>query len=283
MRRSLRTRRTWQGRFRDSSGGFVGAFILGSLVLRSVVCRKLPPPRRTSWPRAESVWSTPRGGRERSLRYRRPAPRTLFLRRTCCPRCRRALSPNSSSRPTCAEWARRPSRRNPATPVAERRVSVGRRYLTSLTAGIGDWRLPLLREGSRIFRGVVPRNEAQQRRINEYFASAGPYRLLLAGTRGLAVPGPGKSILPVVLPRVRQPVVCRRSKPGSIFVATPGMPAYPLDLATAVRSGEAKIRAAPAAAAGDSDLYLFEMNWLTRAGDNTAVARDTFDSALTRE
>jgi len=34
------------------------------------------------------------------------------------------------------------------------------RYLASLEAGIGDPRLPLLTEGSRIFRAVVPRDEA---------------------------------------------------------------------------------------------------------------------------
>ena len=43
-----------------------------------------------------------------------------------------------------------------------------RRYLASLAAGIGDPRLPLLTEGSRIFRVIVPRNEEQQLRISEY-------------------------------------------------------------------------------------------------------------------
>ena len=76
-----------------------------------------------------------------------------------------------------------------------------RRYLASLAAGIGDPRLPLLTEGSQIFRSVAPRNEEQQQRINEFFTSAGAYRLIFAGDLGLAVPGPDKSNLPIVLRR----------------------------------------------------------------------------------
>src|ERR1700694_76122 len=56
-----------------------------------------------------------------------------------------------------------------------------RRYLASLAAGIGDPRLPLLTEGSRIFRAVVPRDEAQQKRIFEVLEAATPQRLLLPG------------------------------------------------------------------------------------------------------
>jgi hypothetical protein len=75
------------------------------------------------------------------------------------------------------------------------------RYLASLAAGIGDPRLPLLTEGSRLFRAVVPRDEAQQQRISEYFRSAAPYHLLFSGSLALAVPGPDHSNLPVVLRR----------------------------------------------------------------------------------
>jgi predicted Zn-dependent protease len=44
-------------------------------------------------------------------------------------------------------------------------------------------------------------------------------------------------------------------------------PAYPFSLSRAVQSGEANLLAAPTAAnyAELADLYLFEMNWLTRA------------------
>jgi hypothetical protein len=75
------------------------------------------------------------------------------------------------------------------------------RYLASLAAGIGDPRLPLLTEGSRLFRAVVPRDEAQQKRISEFFRAAAPYRLIAAGNLALAVPQPGHSNLPLVLRR----------------------------------------------------------------------------------
>jgi len=203
-------------------------------------------------------------------------------------------------------------RRLPETGLAEFAPSPDaaesvRRYLASLAVGVGDPRLPLLTEGSRIFRAVVPRNEEQQLRINEYFTSAGPYRLLFAGDLGLAVPGPGKSNLPVVLRRGSDNLwyvdeakawtyfhrfednvnffvkyadnpffAALRSQhvpnmEGAVYgnhVGTPRLAAYPLSLNLAVQTGEAKIRAAPAVAANYADLadlYLFEMNWLTRA------------------
>jgi TPM domain len=184
-----------------------------------------------------------------------------------------------------------------------------RRYLASLAAGIGDPRLPLLTEGSRIFRAVVPRNEEQQLRINDYFTSAGPYRLLFAGDLGLAVPGPGKSNLPFVLHRGSDGLwYVDEAKSWTYFhrfeddvnffvkyadnpfltalrtqqlpnmnqavygthVGTPAVHPYPFSLVKEVQAGEAKIRAAPAVAANYAelaDLYLFEMNWLTRALD----------------
>lgn len=70
-----------------------------------------------------------------------------------------------------------------------------------LSGGAGDPQLPLLTEGSQVFRAVVPRNKAQQRRSYEFFMSSGAFRLMYAGNLGLAVPGPGKSNLPVVLRR----------------------------------------------------------------------------------
>ena len=182
-----------------------------------------------------------------------------------------------------------------------------RRYLASLAAGIGDPRLPLLTEGSRIFRVIVPRNEEQQLRVNESFVSAGVYRVLYAGGLGLAVPGPGKSNLPIVLRRgsdnlwyvdeakawtyfhrfedqvdffvkyADNPFLASlRSEhvpnlESSIYgshVRTPTLPAYPFALEDAAQAGEAKILAAPAVAANYAelaDIYLFEMNWQTRA------------------
>jgi len=182
-----------------------------------------------------------------------------------------------------------------------------RRYLASLAAGIGDPRLPLLTEGSRIFRAVVPRNAEQQQRIHEFFASAGDWRMLTARDLALAVPGPDKSNLPIVLRRggdglwyVDEPkawtwfhrfednvnfYVKYADNPffaqlralkllnmrGAIYadhVRTPAPPAYPFALADAVKAAEERIRAAPNDAAGYAalgDLYLFEMNWITRA------------------
>lgn len=182
-----------------------------------------------------------------------------------------------------------------------------RRYLGSLAEGIGDPRLPLVTEGSQIFRAVVPRNEAQQRRIAEFFESAAPYRLIFARNLGLAVPQPEKSNLPIVLRRgtdalwyVDEPkswtYFHRFEDNANFFVKyednpffralralrlpnmtraiygshthTPAMPAYPFSLARAVTAREQNIREAPKIAANYAalgDLYLFEMNWLTKA------------------
>ncbi len=184
-----------------------------------------------------------------------------------------------------------------------------RRYLTSLEAGIGDPRLPLLTEGSRIFRAVVPRNGAQLQRIHESFVAAGEYRLLFARDLGLAVPGPGGSNLPIVVRRgadglwyVDEPkawTYFHRFEDDTNFLVkyadnpffaglralgvpnmtaaiygnhaqTPTPPSYPFSIAAAVLAAEDAIRAAPAVAANYArlgDLYLFEMDWLSRAID----------------
>lgn len=168
-----------------------------------------------------------------------------------------------------------------------------RRYLASLAAGIGDPRLPLLTQGSAIFRVVVPRNEAQQKRVYEYFTSAGAYRLIFAGDLGLAVPGPDKSNLPIVLrhgsdglwyvdePKswtyfhrfednvnffvkyADNPFLARLQAEGvpnmaaAIYGAHVGAGSargYPFSLAQAVRAGEERIRAAPRVAANYAQL-----------------------------
>jgi hypothetical protein len=178
-------------------------------------------------------------------------------------------------------------------PPAPDAAETVRRYLASLAAGIGDPRLPLLTEGSRIFRAVVPRNEEQQLRISDFFTSAGPYRLLFAGDLGLVVPGPGKSNLPFVLRRGSDGLwYVDEAKTWTYFhrfeddvnffvkysdnpflaalrgqhapnmdqavygshAGTPAVRAYPFSLAEAVRAGEAKIRAAPAVAANYAEL-----------------------------
>ena len=181
------------------------------------------------------------------------------------------------------------------------------RYLLSLALGVGDPRLPLLTEGSRIFRAVVPRDEGQQRRIFEFLEAAAPYKLLYANDLALIVPQPGKSNLPIVLRRgtdglwyVDEPktwtyfhrfeddvnffvkyadnpflpqlqALAMPHMEGAIYddhVGTPPRRAYPFGLAQAVKTLEDQIRTAPNDAANHAalgDLYLFEVNWITRA------------------
>ena len=177
-------------------------------------------------------------------------------------------------------------------PAADAEVSA-QRYLASLAAGIGDPRLPLLTEGSRLFRAVVPRDEAQQRRIGEFFRSAAPYRLLHAGELALLVPQPGHSNLPFVLRRGTDGLwyvdeakawtyfhrfeddvnffvkysdnpflasLRRLHLPNTdytiygVHARTPPPAAYPSSLSAAIESLQARIRAAPRDAANHAAL-----------------------------
>ncbi len=182
-----------------------------------------------------------------------------------------------------------------------------RRYLSSLATGIGDPRLPLLTEGSRIFRAVVPRDEAQQKRIFEFFQAAAPHRLIFSGDLGLVIPLQAHSSLPIVLRRgtdglwyVDEPKAWTYfhrfeddvnfqvkfsdnpflgglralrvpSTERTIYgdhARTPVPSAYPFSLAAAVQAREDRIREAPGDAANYAalgDLYMFEMNWLTKS------------------
>lgn len=85
-------------------------------------------------------------------------------------------------------------------------------YLASLDLGLGDPRLPLLTEGSQVFRVVVPRSRAQQRRVRDYYQKAMPYRIYSRGDLGVALFRPGVANLPVVL---------RRSGEGLWYVDEP--------------------------------------------------------------
>ncbi len=173
-------------------------------------------------------------------------------------------------------------------PSAKAEVTL-QRYILSLSRGIGDPRLPLLTEGSSIFRAVVPRDEAQQKRIFEFLEAAAPPRLLYANDLALAVPGPGKSNLPIVLRRgtdglwyVDEPkawTYFHRYEDDVNFhvkyddnpflrplrelrapnttrtiygrhASTPALPAYPFGLADAVARLENRIRSAPDDATG---------------------------------
>jgi len=177
-------------------------------------------------------------------------------------------------------------------PASDARVSV-ERYLSSLAAGIGDPRLPLLTEGSRLFRAVVPRDEAQQRRIGEFFRSADPYRLLFAGNLALVVPQPDHSNLPLVLRHGTDGLwYVDEAKAWTYFhrfednvnffvkysdnpfldqlralkmpnmdraiytehAGTPALAAYPYSLAAAIQTQEVKIQGAPRDAANHAAL-----------------------------
>ncbi len=182
-----------------------------------------------------------------------------------------------------------------------------RHYLASLEAGIGDPRLPLLTQGSAVFRAVVPRDPAQLRRIFEFLQAASPLRLLFSGELALAVPNPGHSNLPVVLRRgtdglwyVDEPkswtyfhrfeddvnfqvkfadnpflrplaasgLIATQHPVYGAHARTPPLASYPFSLSAAVHGLEARIAEHPhdaAAYATLGDLYLFEMDWITKA------------------
>jgi len=162
------------------------------------------------------------------------------------------------------------------------------RYLASLAAGIGDPRLPLLTEGSQLFRAVVPRDAAQQQRIGAYFRAAAPYRWLFAGDLAIVVPQPDHSNLPLVLRRGTDGLwYVDEAKAWTYFhrfeddvnffvkysdnpflhdlralhlphmeraiydghVGTPALPQYPASLSAAIQSLEKRIRTAPQQAA----------------------------------
>jgi hypothetical protein len=137
-----------------------------------------------------------------------------------------------------------------------------RRYLHSLAAGIGDPRLPLLTEGSRIFRAVVPRNGEQQQRIHEFFFSAGAYQLIFEDDTNFFIKYADNPFV-ADLRALKLPNMAGAMYGNHARAPTPS--AYPFSIDAAVRAGEEEIRAEPDVAANYAklgDLYLFEMNWL---------------------
>jgi tetratricopeptide (TPR) repeat protein len=182
-----------------------------------------------------------------------------------------------------------------------------RRYLRSLELGLGEPQLPLLTEGSQIFRVIVPRNRAQQLRVFRYYQQAMPDELIRLDPWGLVVFRPGVANLPIVLRRsgdgrwfVDEPkawTYFHRYEDGIDFlpkyddlpflaplrrighpnatnpiyrgrVRTPPARPYPFSLAEAVGRLEQAIHDAPDdhrlyAALGE--LYLFEVNWISRS------------------
>jgi hypothetical protein len=74
-------------------------------------------------------------------------------------------------------------------------------YLRSLEKGIGDPSLPLLTEGSRVFRVLIPRSIDHQKRIADYYLRAKGFKLFEKENEALAVFDRGSSTLPVYLVR----------------------------------------------------------------------------------
>jgi hypothetical protein len=198
-----------------------------------------------------------------------------------------------------------------------------RRYLRSLELGLGEPQLPLLTEGSQVFRVIVPRSEAQQLRVFHFYARAMPYRLLRLDAWGLAAFRPGTPNLPIVLRRAAGgrwfvdepkawtyfhryedgvdffpqhgdllflPALRRIGQPNAqnpIYqnrVRTAAPHPYPFSLVGAVAEQERAIRERPGDArpyASAGELYLFEVNWISRSLEMferaAAIASDRLD------
>ncbi|TLY41499.1 MAG: hypothetical protein E6K59_09440 [Nitrospirae bacterium] len=86
------------------------------------------------------------------------------------------------------------------------------RYLKSLELGLGDPQLPLLTQGSQVFRIIVPRNGEQQRRVFNYYQKAMPFTIYARDSLGAAIFKPGVPNLPIVL---------RRSSDGLWYIDEP--------------------------------------------------------------
>jgi hypothetical protein len=200
-------------------------------------------------------------------------------------------------------------------PSAKPRETVDR-YLRSLTEGIGDPMLPLVTQGSSIFRAIVPRSSAQQRRVAAYYERAFPYELDTVGDQALAFFAPNSSNLPIVLQRgvnglwyVDEPkgwtyfhrfenrtdffpkyddlpllsVLKRHRRPEirnviySGRVRTPLPRPYPNSIEVEIASLESAISRSPKEArlyASLGELYIFEVNWLSKALSSFEKARE---------
>ena len=74
-----------------------------------------------------------------------------------------------------------------------------RRYLESLDKGIGDASLPLLTDGSRVYRMENPKTPGYLRRQLEYYRAAMPYRLYTRNENAVAMFKPRNPVLHVLL------------------------------------------------------------------------------------
>jgi tetratricopeptide (TPR) repeat protein len=85
-------------------------------------------------------------------------------------------------------------------PLKSVRATINR-YLFSLANGIGDPQLPLLTEGSKLLRALVPRTGEQQKRTEKSYRRAGSRQFEIEGDFGLVVFKPGLPNAPIVLRR----------------------------------------------------------------------------------
>lgn len=182
-----------------------------------------------------------------------------------------------------------------------------RLYLKSLESGIGDPNLPLLTEGSKIFRFIVPRTRAQQERVYSYFQKASPPEIFVNQSIAVAAFQPGVANLPIVfrlgsdglwyvdepkswtyyhrfensndlftkysstpflneLAKMKHPQA--KNSVYRNYVGLPKAPEYPYSLEKVVNEYEAKMQRNsknPETFATLGELYLFEVNWLSKA------------------
>jgi hypothetical protein len=74
-------------------------------------------------------------------------------------------------------------------------------YLDSLAEGIGDWSLPLLSTGSRVYRTRAPLNRALLRRMAKMYHEAAPFNIAEERGQALAWFKPNHPVLPIFLYR----------------------------------------------------------------------------------
>jgi hypothetical protein len=83
-------------------------------------------------------------------------------------------------------------------PDADPEVVV-QRYLNSIEQGIGAVDLPLLTEGSKIYRMEFPRGRGYLRRNHEFYEQAKPYRIYMQDDKAAALFRPGYLVWPILL------------------------------------------------------------------------------------
>src|SRR6266496_991724 len=84
-----------------------------------------------------------------------------------------------------------------------------KRYIESLASGIGDALLPLLTDGSQVYRMENPKTPGYLRRQLRYYQAAMPYQLVMENENAVAIFRPRNPVLPILL---------RKSSAGKWYV-----------------------------------------------------------------